>query len=61
MVSSRAASGLRLALEETAMMVVAAAPLGSLLMMFFAVPAGIVAGIVGTHCITSLRHRPRKP
>ncbi len=40
------------------MMMVATTPLGSLLLLLFAVPVGLIAGVLGTDCISSLRHKP---
>lgn len=39
------------------MMTVVATPLSSLLFVFFAVPLGIIAGIGGIECASSLRRR----
>lgn len=44
--------------EETAMMIVAVTPLGSLLLLLV-VPVGIVAGVYGSECVSVIRHRPR--
>ncbi len=43
------------------MMTVVATPLSSLLFVFFAVPLGIITGIGGIECASSLRRRTGRP
>ncbi len=45
--------------EETTMMMVAATPFASLLLLLFVVPVGVIAGVLGTDCISHLRLKPR--